>query len=54
MRGDRDKERPVSHYRKGTAGDWRNHFDADISAAFTAATGNLVELLGYESTNASI
>jgi hypothetical protein len=47
MRGDRHKGQAVSHYRKGTAGDWRNHFDADISEAFAAATGNLVDLLGY-------
>ena len=35
------------HYRKGRAGDWRNHFDDDIQAAFAAATGDLVEILGY-------
>jgi hypothetical protein len=35
------------HYRKGRAGDWRNHFDDDIQEAFAAATGDLVELLGY-------
>lgn len=37
----------VSHYRKGTAGDWQNHFDDDIYQAFATATGNLIELLGY-------
>ena len=37
----------VSHYRKGQAGDWRNHFDDDIYEAFAAATGDLVERLGY-------
>jgi hypothetical protein len=38
----------VSHYRKGTAGDWRNHFDDDIAEAFDQATGDLVKRLGYE------
>jgi len=47
MRGGRRSAGAVSHYRKGTAGDWRNHFDDDIHEAFAAATGNLVELLGY-------
>jgi hypothetical protein len=37
----------VSHYRKGQAGDWRNHFDDDIYEAFARATGDLVERLGY-------
>jgi hypothetical protein len=37
----------VSHYRKGAAGDWQNHFDDDIYQAFATATGNLIELLGY-------
>jgi hypothetical protein len=39
----------VSHYRKGEAGDWRNHFDDDISEAFNRATGDLVGRLGYAS-----
>ncbi|MET8151540.1 sulfotransferase domain-containing protein [Actinoplanes sp. NPDC049668] len=37
----------VSHYRKGRPGDWHNHFDDDVQEAFTAAAGDLVELLGY-------
>jgi hypothetical protein len=38
----------VSHYRKGEAGDWRNHFDDDIQEAFQKAAGaKLVERLGY-------
>ena len=37
----------VSHYRKGAAGDWRNHFDDDIAEAFDRATGDLVTRLGY-------
>ncbi|MBB2941023.1 hypothetical protein FB565_000727 [Actinoplanes lutulentus] len=39
----------VSHYRKGEAGDWRNHFDDDIQHAFDAAAGaKLVARLGYQ------
>lgn len=37
-----------SHYRKGTPGDWRNHFDADVMTAFKHRHGDLVTLLGYE------
>jgi hypothetical protein len=47
LRGDGGGGGPVSHYRKGKAGDWRNHFDDEIYEAFTAATGDLVEVLGY-------
>jgi hypothetical protein len=44
--GPEDATRP-SHYRKGKSGDWQRHFDDDIHEAFNAATGDLVELLGY-------
>ncbi|MGN9810010.1 sulfotransferase domain-containing protein [Micromonospora sp. BQ11] len=47
MRKDRESPGEISHYRKGKAGDWRNHFDDEIYEAFTAATGDLVEVLGY-------
>jgi hypothetical protein len=47
LRGDQGGGGTVSHYRKGKAGDWRNHFDDEISEAFTSATGDLVEILGY-------
>ena len=40
----------VSHYRKGEAGDWRNHFDDDVQEAFARATGDLIQRLGYPST----
>jgi hypothetical protein len=36
-----------SHYRKGIAGDWRNCFDAVVSAHFTQVTRDLVTVLGY-------
>jgi hypothetical protein len=47
MRKARETPGQVSHYRKGKAGDWRNHFDDDIYEAFAAATGDLVKVLGY-------
>jgi hypothetical protein len=47
MRSDRESAAPTSHYRKGKPGDWQNYFDDDVYAAFAAATGNLVDLLGY-------
>ena len=37
-----------SHYRKGIAGDWKNHFDKEIAAYFKAVTGDTVVRLGYE------
>jgi len=50
MRGGKDRPGSISHYRKGQPGDWRQHFDDDISEAFTAATGDLVDILGYSRT----
>lgn len=47
MSGGRPKGDALNHYRKGKAGDWRNHFDDDVYEAFVKATGNLVDLLGY-------
>ena len=46
---DRKGTAKVSHYRKGQAGDWQNHFDDDIYEAFADATGDLVDRLGYPS-----
>lgn len=45
---DRKKAGQVSHYRKGQSGDWRNHFDDDLTEAFQRATGNLMDKLGYD------
>ncbi len=47
MGGGAPKAGALNHYRKGKAGDWRNHFDDDVYEAFVARTGNLVDLLGY-------
>lgn len=41
-------EDPLSHYRKGTPGDWRNHFRPAHVAAFKARYPGLVPALGYE------
>ncbi|MEV6491450.1 sulfotransferase domain-containing protein [Actinoplanes sp. NPDC051633] len=43
----RGRQASGAHYRKGAAGDWRNHFDDDIDSAFTEAAGDLVTRLGY-------
>ncbi|HWS33784.1 MAG TPA: sulfotransferase domain-containing protein [Actinoplanes sp.] len=45
---ERKKAGQVSHYRKGQSGDWRNHFDDDLTEAFQRATGNLMDKLGYD------
>ncbi len=37
-----------SHYRKGVAGDWRNHLNDEHLAYFKERFGDLVEQLGYE------
>lgn len=39
----------IAHkYRKGIAGDWKNHFTAPMLEAFHARYGNLCADLGYE------
>lgn len=43
------EENASEHYRKGIAGDWRNHFDDVVERHFRETTGDLVEVLGYES-----
>ncbi|MDI1462035.1 hypothetical protein QEZ54_13755 [Catellatospora sp. KI3] len=45
---ERGQEDVHSHYRRGVAGDWRNHFDDTHLAAFRARYGDLVERLGYD------
>jgi predicted transport protein len=41
-------ESHVSHLRKATSGDWKNHFDDTITSRFLDATGNLTTRLGYK------
>lgn len=38
------------HFRKGVAGDWRNHFQDDHVAAFKERYGDLPVRLGYETS----
>jgi hypothetical protein len=43
----RGVENAQSHYRRGVAGDWKNHFDEVTLDLFYDITGDLVSLLGY-------
>jgi hypothetical protein len=43
------REDPRSHYRKGAAGDWRNHFTERHISYFKEHFGDLLVTLGYES-----
>ena len=36
-----------SHFRKGTVGDWRNHFDAEATEVFERHAGKLLRQLDY-------
>jgi hypothetical protein len=40
-----------SHYRKGVAGDWRNHFRPAHKQFFKDTFGDIVVRLGYEETD---
>jgi hypothetical protein len=40
-----------SHYRKGQAGDWKNHFNDQHKAVFKEKYGDLLIKLGYEKDN---
>jgi hypothetical protein len=42
------QEDETSHYRKGVAGDWRNHLGDDHIERFRKLYGDLVERLGYD------
>jgi hypothetical protein len=42
------EEDQTSHYRKGVAGDWRNHLTEDHLKLFRKRYGDLVERLGYD------
>ncbi|MSQ93999.1 MAG: sulfotransferase [Gemmataceae bacterium] len=45
QRGEEDRS---AHYRKGVAGDWRNHFTPAIAARFEKVAGDLLSLWNYE------
>ncbi len=40
-----------SHYRKGSSGDWANHFNPDHKQYFKEKYNDLLIMLGYESRN---
>jgi hypothetical protein len=40
-----------SHYRKGAAGDWVNHFNAQHKKYFKESYGDILVKLGYEKDN---
>jgi hypothetical protein len=44
QRGEEDR---TSFFRKGSTGDWRNHFDAETQAAFHKVAGPWLDRLGY-------
>jgi hypothetical protein len=44
-RGQEDRKR---FYRKGVAGDWKNHFSAEDKARFQELAGDMLIRLGYE------
>lgn len=46
----RGQEDENSHYRKGVAGDWKNHFKPYHKAHFKGLFGDLPVRLGYENT----
>ncbi len=48
----RGSEDTRSHYRKGTAGDWRGHFTPRLVAAFKDRYPGLLADLGYEPDDA--
>ena len=41
----------TSHYRKGVAGDWKNHFTAQHRRAFKERYNDLLVELGYEKSS---
>ncbi len=41
------EESRSSHFRKGSVGDWRNHFDDQATKFFESQAGDLLRQLGY-------
>jgi hypothetical protein len=41
-------EKPDTHYRKGIAGDWKNHFTEKVKKTFKHRYGKLLVRAGYE------
>lgn len=44
----RGEENVMAHERKGVAGDWRNHFDRQVTQAFKERFATLLISTGYE------
>ena len=40
----------TNHYRRGRAGDWRNHLEGDVKERFRTRYGPLLIKLGYETS----
>jgi hypothetical protein len=51
MGRERGVENVASHYRKGVAGDWANHFTRVHAEAFAAHFDDLLIRLGYEESS---
>ena len=45
------EERKDSHFRKGVAGDWKNHFKSQHKEKFIDIYGDTLQKLGYEKSN---
>jgi lipopolysaccharide transport system ATP-binding protein len=42
------RENVKSHFRKGVAGDWKNHFDGELKQRFKSLYGDALIRAGYE------
>jgi hypothetical protein len=42
------EENSSSFFRKGTSGDWKNHFTSEIKEQFKSIVGDQLISLGYE------
>jgi hypothetical protein len=45
------EEKKDSHFRKGVAGDWKNHFKPEHKEKFLDLYGDVLLRLGYEKSN---
>lgn len=45
------EENPLSFYRKGVVGDWKNYFSAQNIEAFNRIGGKMLEELGFETSS---
>lgn len=47
---DAEKQQGESFFRKGVAGDWRNHLEGDLKSAYKRALSDFLIEFGYEQT----